>query len=187
VGGLREENVDFRLVAASWPDIEKRVKEGTFLPDLFYRLKFFTVEIPPLRERPEDIEPLVLHFCDKHFQETGIQKKFLSRTLRKLEQLAWRGNVGELDGVIASLLANSEGSTVDDSLLEDIAPNPMASFHVLKARQLDEQRELIESALRSTQGSIRRAAVRVGLKPSSLQSLMEKMKIQSKDFGERSD
>jgi transcriptional regulator with PAS, ATPase and Fis domain len=63
VGGQKEEEVNFRAVASTWPDIEEKVKKGSFLPDLYYRLNGLTIKIAPLRERPEDIEPLVLYFC----------------------------------------------------------------------------------------------------------------------------
>lgn len=98
MGGLHEENVNFRLVASIRPDIEDRVGRRSFLPDLYYRLKFLSLEIPPLREKVEDVEPLVTFFNEKHFRETGIRKTFLMRTIRQLEKYKWPGNVGELDG-----------------------------------------------------------------------------------------
>jgi DNA-binding NtrC family response regulator len=113
-GALKEEKVDFNLVVSSWPDIEDRVTDGTFLPDLYYRLRYLVVEIPPLRDRLEDIEPLVAHFCEKHFQETGVRKDFLMRTIRKMEKHIWPGNVGDLDGCVSASIMESTRSTIDE-------------------------------------------------------------------------
>ncbi len=175
VGGLQEENVDFRLVASSWPNIEERVVNGTFLPDLYYRLKFLSIEIPPLRERPEDIAPLALHFADKHFKETGVRKQFLMRTIRYLEKYSWPGNVGELDGYISALFTESHGDTVDETLMHSRqlldTTTEDSTYAQLEARQEREKRQFIEYSVRSSK-SILHAAKRMGMKPSSLNTLI---------------
>lgn len=181
VGGLQEEPVEFRLVASTWPNIEERVNEGTFLSDLYYRLKFLTIEIPPLRERPEDIEPLVMHLCEKHFQETHVRKQFLMRTIRYLEKHKWPGNVGELDGCVSALLAESTESTIDESRLGDQflfegEPTQDGTLALLEARQDREKRQFIMDTMKTSK-STRQAARRMGMKPSSLHSLLTKLKI----------
>ncbi len=181
LGGLKEEDVDFRLVASSWPNIEEKVAEGSFLPDLYFRLKFLTIEIPPLRERPEDIEPLVTHFCEKHFKETGVRKHVLVRALRHLENFNWPGNVGELDGVLSNLLSDCEKEAIDESdldprMLTGRTSPSVSTFAELEAKQTKEKMATIQSALRAAK-SVRGAARRLGMKPSSLHSIMTRLGI----------
>jgi len=176
VGGIQEEDVSFRLVASTWPNIEERVADGTFQRDLYYRLKFLTIKIPPLRDRIDDIPPLVLHFSEKHFQETGVRKHFLMRTMRYLEQHSWPGNVGELDGYISGLLTEYPKETVDESQFDArfLLSGPSAqdnSFAQLEARQNREKRQFLEYAVRNSK-SILHAAKRLGMKPSSLNTLI---------------
>jgi two-component system response regulator PilR (NtrC family) len=87
----------FRLIAAAKPDLKERVSDKIFKGDLYYRLCGFTIEIPPLRERTEDIESLVKFFCEKYFKETGRKKSFLMSTIRKMQKYPWPGNVRELE------------------------------------------------------------------------------------------
>lgn len=177
VGGLLEESVNFRLVASCWPDIEERVAKGTFLPDLYYRLKFLSVEIPPLRERPEDIEPLIVHFTKKHQKETGERKSFLQKALRQLEKYAWPGNVGELDGVVAALLMESNRPTIGEADLGGKFGGGIVSsltLAQLEAKQERERRDLVANTI-STSKSDRQAAERLGLAPSSLHWLKGKL------------
>jgi two-component system response regulator AtoC len=183
VGAQQEEDVDFRLLAACRPDIEERVTNGTFLPDLYYRLKFLRIEIPPLRERPEDVAPLVQFFCDKHQQETGETKSFLLRTLRVLEKYSWPGNVGELDGYISALLTNSTKGVIDlveldRDLLDKSGFNvESGTYASLEARQDREKRQFLLNAIEATDSNIRHAAQRIGIKPTSLHTLMTRLGI----------
>jgi DNA-binding NtrC family response regulator len=179
VGGVREESVEFRLVASSWPNIEERVAKGTFLPDLYYRLKFLCIEIPPLRERPEDIEPLVHFFCEKHFKETGQRKEFLKRTIRRLEKYSWPGNVGELDGCISGLLTESTKAEIDESQLDsqflvDGPPEVETTMDKFEDRYGREKRKLILYTITKFK-SVQRAADHLGMKASSLHTMLTRM------------
>ena len=179
VGGLREEDINCRIIASTWPNIEERVADGTFLKDLYYRLKFLTVSIPPLRERPEDIEPLVLYFARKHQEETGQDKQFLARTIRYLEQGQWEGNVGELDGYLTALMTEHPHNPIDSDLFKPKflfsgRPAQETSFSQLEARQEREKRQLIGYALKTSK-SIMQAAQRLGMKSSSLNTLITRM------------
>jgi DNA-binding NtrC family response regulator len=178
VGGLREEPVNFRLVASTWPDIEDRVADGTFTSDLYYRLKFLSIEIPALRERPEDVESLVAHFSERHFRETGGRKQFLMRTIRQLEQHSWPGNVGELDGLVTALLTECIGLTVNDNELETLLRSTTKSrestFAQFEARQEREKRQFLDQAIKSSK-SARHASQKLGMKPSSLQTLITRL------------
>jgi len=190
VGGLREEPVSFRLVASTWPDIEDRVADGTFTADLYYRLKFLSVEIPALRERPEDIEPLVTHFCERHFRETGECKQFLMRTIRQFEQHGWPGNVGELDGLVTAMLTESDGPTVNDSELEahlkGAGANRESTFAQFEARQEREKKQFLEQTIKNSK-SVRHASQKLGMRPSSLQTLVQRLGMREEDTGSNLD
>ena len=110
LGGLTDIHVDVRLVAATNRPIERMIEQGDFREDLYYRLNVFPLEIPPLRDRPEDIPALIAHFMARLDQPGGIV------TPAALEQLAtyrWPGNVRELEHVIERALILSEGRPID--------------------------------------------------------------------------
>jgi DNA-binding NtrC family response regulator len=116
VGSTRTKTVDIRFVAATNKNLEKEVAAGRFREDLFYRLSVITINIPPLRERPEDIEPLARHFIRKFAQ--GMNKEVTGITpdaLARLQQYPWPGNVRELKNVLERgvILARSGTISVD--------------------------------------------------------------------------
>lgn len=180
VGGSNEEAIDFKLVASSWPDIEDRVANGSLLPDLYYRIKFLCIEIPPLRDRPEDIESLVGLFCERHFQETGVRKHFLARTVRHLEKCYWRGNVGELDREISTLLTDCDQTTIDESQLNQRVKSggqsSLETFAQLETKQLREKKAFFQNAINSTKSKVR-AAQKIGMKETSLHTWMSRLGI----------
>jgi len=112
VGG-RVENVDVRLVVATNRDLAAEAKAGRFREDLFYRLNVVPIRVPPLRERPEDIEPLVHAFVRTYADRYGMGPVYVEPSLvEALKSHSWPGNVRELENTIARLLA----LTADDSL-----------------------------------------------------------------------
>src|SRR5258708_38430339 len=116
VGGSEIIDVDFRLVAATNKNLEVEVREGRFRSDLYFRLKVVTLEIPPLRERPEDLPLLVRHFLDRFSEEHGRQKLELSLSaLRVLQQGPWRGNVRELKNVLENLVIFGNGTRIEET------------------------------------------------------------------------
>ncbi len=113
VGGSQEEQVDVRIIAATNQDLEKNVEEGRFREDLYYRINVIPVDLPPLRERIEDVPLLVEHFLDKYSQEMGIPTKPISQeAMKHLESYDWPGNVRELENAIERTLALSTGDTI---------------------------------------------------------------------------
>ncbi len=102
IGGRMPIPVDVRVVAATNRDLEEAVKKGQFREDLYYRLNVIPFHIPPLRERKEDIEPLISYFVRNH--PTGSNKKFLYSTLKYFLEYPWRGNVRELENTIDRVL-----------------------------------------------------------------------------------
>lgn len=183
VGAPTESSINCRILAATKPDLSRRVEEGSFLPDLYYRLKFLTVEIPALRERPEDIGLLVEHFCRKFHKETGKRVSFRSKTIRLFEQYKWPGNVGELEGCVSQLLVNAGEQAISPSDLDnrfkvlDILENPTSTLSDLDSRHQAERKELISSAINGA-GSRRRAAMRLGINESSLRAMAGRLGIQ---------
>jgi two-component system, NtrC family, response regulator PilR len=111
VGDTRDQKVDVRLIAASNRELAKAVSDGTLREDLFYRLNVIPIHLPPLRERREDIAPLVAHFVRKIAVEIGKEVKGVSpETLAILERYHWPGNIRELENIVerAIVLGNSD-------------------------------------------------------------------------------
>jgi transcriptional regulator with GAF, ATPase, and Fis domain len=114
LGGTREEPVDVRVMAATHCDLEKMVEEGTFRRDLYYRLHVVEMRVPPLRERAEDIPPLVDHFLARMSARYRRDRKGLSReALRALCAQPWPGNVRQLEHVLLNAWLMSEGKEID--------------------------------------------------------------------------
>jgi len=106
LGGIHEVQVDVRIVAATNVDLRTAVKEGKFREDLFYRLNVITIDLPPLRNRKEDIPILVEHFISKFCDTLGAPaRRISSDAMRAIEKYAWPGNVRELENVIERMIA----------------------------------------------------------------------------------
>jgi DNA-binding NtrC family response regulator len=119
LGGTVEEPVDVRVIAATHCDLEQMVAEGTFRQDLYYRLHVVELRVPPLRERVEDIPPLVDHFLTLLAARYRRDRKLVSReALRKLCALAWPGNVRQLEHVLLNAWLMSEGKEIGIDDLE---------------------------------------------------------------------
>ena len=115
VGSTRPIRVDVRVIAATNKDLRRLVREGRFREDLFYRLSVVPIELPPLRERPEDIPLLAQHFLEKHRARYGKQAEgFTPRAMRRMQRYPWPGNVRELENVVLRCLALLDGATVID-------------------------------------------------------------------------
>jgi two-component system response regulator FlrC len=113
LGGREPVKIDVRILATSNRDMEDEVKKGTFREDLFYRLNVMTLTLPPLRERPQDIEALAKHFASKYAESNGIQFRPLSKeALARLKQNSWRGNVRELENTIHRAVLLASGAEI---------------------------------------------------------------------------
>ncbi len=120
LGGVQEIQVDVRIIAATNIDLRQLVKEGKFREDLYYRLNVITVDMPPLRNRTEDIPLLVQHFLKRFTQENGLPPRQInSEALRALMNHAWPGNVRELENVIERAVVLSSGPAIGVELLPD--------------------------------------------------------------------
>src|SRR6185312_3754600 len=120
LGSERSEKVDLRVIAATNRDLRQMVTDGKFQEDLFYRLNVIPIEIPPLRERRDDIPQLAEHFIRKHAQRTGRRVERIDEgVLAALQQYDWPGNVRELENVIERAVVLSTGPAITLDLLPD--------------------------------------------------------------------
>jgi len=173
VGGAKTLQVDVRLVAATNKDLKKLVSEGKFRDDLFYRLSVVTVDLPPLRERRDDIPLLVKSFLDEFSRENGKQVHELTpEAMNLLLAYDWPGNVRELRNAIEQMvvLARTERLTVRDvpAAIRDGAD--LTKINVVRAGMTveDAERQLIVQALKETNGNRTKAAQRIGISRRTL-------------------
>jgi formate hydrogenlyase transcriptional activator len=179
LGSARTIHVNVRMIAATHRDLRAMIREGKFREDLFYRLNVFPVEIPPLRERREDIPLLVSYFVSKLSREMGRQIKTIPpRTMAALLNHPWRGNVRELANFIERAVVLSQGEELKLPVGDFIAsesPNitPISTFQ-------QAERNVIMDALKAASGRVAGrggAAERLGLKRTTLQNKMQKLGI----------
>ena len=124
VGGHREIPVDVRVIAATNSNLEQMVREGKFREDLYFRLNVLSINVPPLRERKQDIDELVLYCLERLHKENGILKIITKRTLGLLRQYHWKGNIRELFNVVEKMYFVSDDDTID---INDIPANILNS------------------------------------------------------------
>lgn len=193
VGGNEEIPVDFRLVAATNRNLEEEVEKGRFRRDLYYRLKVVTVELPPLRQRPEDIPLLVYHFIAMFNERLGRTVRGVTpAALAALRRHSWPGNVRELRNVVENmvLFATGEEVGVEDLPEEYRAPEQRAMAAAESAVQwsprpmAEIEREAILRALAYTGGHRARAAQLLDI---GLRTLQRKLKEYGVVGGEATD
>ncbi|CAM2008511.1 sigma-54-dependent transcriptional regulator [Acanthopleuribacter pedis] len=120
VGGTEEISVDFRLVAATNRNLAEEVKQGNFREDLYYRINVVPIKVPPLRERREDVIPLVTFFLDRFAKQYGENAKLTTGEVRRcLEHYDWPGNVRELENTMERIVALTPGDTIEEDDLPD--------------------------------------------------------------------
>ncbi|GBC85176.1 Transcriptional regulatory protein ZraR [bacterium HR11] len=193
LGGISERVADVRIIAATNRDLERAVRDGTFRPDLFYRLKVFTIELPPLRARGDDIRLLAEHFLDRFTKKyrTG-PKRLTPAAVEALLQYPWPGNVRELAHVIERAVLIAEGTAIGPDLLglgpqppgpsawdrPDSAAGPADEFNL---REIEKR--LIRRALTLTGGNLSAAARKLGLTRETLRYRVRKYGIAPRPEG----
>jgi transcriptional regulator with GAF, ATPase, and Fis domain len=189
VGGQRSIRVDVRVIAATNRDLTEAVTDGAFRQDLFYRLNVFPLEMPPLRERQEDIAVLVEYFIDRYARKAGKTiRRVSTRTLDRLKSYPWPGNVRELQNVIerSVIVSDTDEFTVDESWL---STRPAVESRVgMPGALASHEKALIEDALRVTEGRVfgpSGAAARLGIPRSTLESKIRTLKINKSRFRAR--
>jgi formate hydrogenlyase transcriptional activator len=189
VGDTSTRKVNVRVIAASNRDLKKEVDKGRFRQDLFYRLSVFPIEVPPLRERRDDIAPLVAHFVKQSAQRMNRPEPRVSKAvLNQLTAYRWPGNVRELQNTVErAIILWREGPLTFDlpasPALQDTAqqPKPAADAAILTRDELKRrERETIISALKQANGKVSGpggAAELLGMKPSTLASRISSLGI----------
>src|SRR3984893_16181418 len=190
VGGTQPVRVDVRVITATNRDLNAAVANGSFRQDLFYRLNVFPIEVPPLRDRTEDILMLVEYFVRRYAKRAG--KNFTSidkKTLELLQNYDWPGNIRELQNVIErSVILNSgEIFAVDESWLakQPTRGRPQVSSPAPSPGKPRSERDLIEAALAASRGRVAGrsgAAAKLGVPPSTLDHRIKALGIEKTQF-----
>jgi PAS domain S-box-containing protein len=187
VGGRERIQVDVRVIAATNRDLTAAVADGSFRHDLFYRLNVFPLEMPPLRERREDIPMLVEYFVGRYARRAGKTfRRVRRRTLDCLQSYPWPGNVRELQNVIerSVIVSDTDEFTVDESWLSPRGRRPGAGGG-LSSSLAEHEKAIVENALRETGGRVygpSGAAARLGIPRSTLESKIRALKIDKSRF-----
>jgi transcriptional regulator with PAS, ATPase and Fis domain/cell division protein FtsB len=191
VGGNESLKTDVRVVTATNRKLETAIAEGTFRDDLFYRLNVFPIEVPPLRERKEDIPLLVQYFVDRYAAKAGKRITSINkRSLELLESYSWPGNIRELQNVIerSVIVSDTDNLSVDESWLGRRAPTVDSPTRPLSERLAMQEKELIEAALSESNGRVSGplgAAAKLGIPQSTLDSKIKSLKIDKHQFRKR--
>jgi transcriptional regulator with GAF, ATPase, and Fis domain len=189
VGGNRSIQTDVRVIAATNRDLQAAVAAGVFRSDLFYRLNVFPIEVPPLRERQQDIPVLVEYFIDRYARKAGKSiRGVCTRSLELLQSYPWPGNIRELQNVIerSVILCDTETFSVDESWLSRQPPASEPKTQPELSRKLAvQEKEMIEAALRESGGQVSGvsgAAAKLGIPGSTLDSKIRSLKIDKNRF-----
>jgi two-component system response regulator PilR (NtrC family) len=185
VGATEETSVDTRVIAATNRDLSSMVKEGTFREDLYYRISVIPIELPPLRERADDISELASHFASKFCTQTGRLLAISERAMQLLERYSWPGNVRELEHTIERAVALE----TTDSIQPERLPEKVTNYHpdrvaeafafpeegVSLTAHLDQlEKTYVLEALRRTNGNQTSAAELLRMSVRSLRHLLDK-------------
>jgi len=192
VGGVQPIHVDVRVIAATNRDLDVAVADGTFRQDLFYRLNVFPIEVPPLRERKEDLLMLVEYFVQRYAKRAGKNiHSFDKKALALLRSYDWPGNIRELQNIIerSVILSSGEVFSVDESWLSKTTSPPairtQGSLESKSGIESHTERQTIEAALTETRGRVwgpSGAAAKLGIPPSTLDHRIKALKINKKLF-----
>ncbi len=182
LGNPRPTKVNVRIIAATNQNLEKAVRDGKFRNDLYYRLNVFPIDIPPLRERPDDIPMLVWHFVEEFCGEFGKKVESISaKSMAALMEYSWPGNVRELRNVIERAMIESNSLILDIRIPKATCTvEASTSDLTLKDIEIQHIRRVLENTswrIRGKQG----AAEILGMKPTTLETRMAKLGIHRSD------
>jgi two-component system response regulator AtoC len=175
VGGNEEIDVEVRVITATNRDLKTLIKQGKFREDLYYRLKVVTIDLPPLRERKEDILPLAEHFLKKYIEENNKEEKIFSpEVVEFMLNYSWPGNVRELENMIEHgvILSKNVEITLAE-LPQDITHPPTAEEKTIEAVT----RNHILNVLEETKGNISKAAEILGIRRMTLYNKLKKFNL----------
>lgn len=201
LGSSKIRKIDVRIIAATNRNLEQMVNEGRFRKDLFYRLHVVPIHIPPLRERREDILPLLFHFTKELSQKYGFPKELSREVVNSFLNYPWPGNIRELQNILEQLFVITPGQVITAADLPDlyrqenrplpppvsknrfpfpcVEENPSAELPPLKTARAEFQRQIIIHALQKY-GNISRAAEALGVNPSTISRKVKQLGIPRK-------
>ncbi|MGA2587942.1 MAG: sigma-54 dependent transcriptional regulator [Candidatus Aminicenantales bacterium] len=193
LGGTKTIKVDVRIIAATNSDLEELIRQKTFRKDLFYRLNVIKIELPPLRERIEDISLLVKHFLDLYAKENGkVIEGISADVLDILEKSAWPGNVRELENLIERAVVFTKTNIITRENLPDFFLSPRKKSAGLeditgealnlRDQTIAFQKRLIESTLKKAKGIQKNAARMLDVKPTTLNEMIKRLGIDVGEF-----
>src|SRR5205085_1500681 len=180
VGGAESIEVDVRVIGATNRSLQRLVKQGTFREDLYYRLNVVKIDLPPLRERTEDIPLLAVHFTEKYARPGESPKQIAPRAMEALVSYRWPGNIRELENAIERACVTSSDNLIQlENLPPDLVSPPVAKlpFHIDLDRPLPEllheavvniEQQYLRKALKKTRGNVGRCARICGLSRRSV-------------------
>jgi transcriptional regulator with GAF, ATPase, and Fis domain len=187
VGGAQPIHVDVRVIAATHRDLRTAIADGLFREDLYYRLNVFPIEMPPLRERKDDILMLVEYFVQRYARKAGKSIRTIEKkTLERLRAYDWPGNIRELQNVIerSVILTSGDVFAVDDVWLSNESTSRVPTLAPLE-RELRTEREIIEAALVASRGRVSGpsgAAAKLQIPSSTLEHKIRALKIRKSQF-----
>ena len=189
VGGNESFKTNVRVVAATNRDLQGAIVEGRFREDLFYRLNVFPIEVPPLRERKEDIPLLVQYFAERYASKAGKNITSINKkSMEALQSYTWPGNIRELQNVIerSVVICDTDTLFVDESWLGRRTPASVEGTALPLTEKLSvQERQMIEAALADSNGRVsgpRGAAAKLGIPQSTLDSKIKALKIDKQRF-----
>ena len=188
IGGNRVIRADVRVIAATNRDLKEAIAAGTFREDLFYRLNVFPIDVPPLRQRKEDIPILVEYFVKRFAEKMGKQIRKIDKNTLKLFQIYhWPGNIRELQNIVerAVILLSGDTFWIDEAWLsiQEIGRAELSGS--LPGILQNQEKKIIEAALAKSKGKVagpHGAAAKLGIPPSTLDTKIKQFKIKKHKF-----
>ena len=188
IGGDSPIKVDARVICATNKDLEKMVAEGSFREDLYYRLNVLTLEVPPLRNRKEDIPILLDKFLGEFYKETGIYRKVPKNVIDRLCKYDWPGNIRELRNVTERMAVSAEGVNITiDDIPKYIFRGSLGKTHRDRERGLKRivgavEKDVILDILKETGGNKTKAAEKLDIQRATLYRKIEEYSIEEEDY-----
>jgi transcriptional regulator with PAS, ATPase and Fis domain len=183
VGDMQTRKVSVRIIAATHQDLEKAIRGGTFREDLLYRINTFTITLPPLRERIEDIPFLAEYFLQRAGAKVNKHVDSLSpRALTLLKTYSWPGNLRELENIVERAVVLTSSSVIEAAHLplhvQDVGFKPQLGFKACKSRAIEQfERQALASYLFEAKGNISRAAALAKMPRRTFHRLMAKYRL----------
>ena len=184
LGGRRPIRVDVRVISSTNKNLQEEIKKGNFREDLYHRIAAMPIEVPPLRERKDDIRPLVDHFLELFRQENNRPaREFTDGAIRVLMSYDWPGNVRELKNLVERLVIMAEHDIIDEDDIKPLVSEARIATGDKPLGELTEEfeRSLILSELKKTGWNVSKAATRLGIDRANLHRKMRRYGISRED------